>query len=351
MKGVPEMNGETYRLRYLLPKMSKSNYALWMKTYHNCLTFDTSDVAKFRLHVLDHYYLYGWRAACNAFKVGKSTIFDWKKIFEKSGKRLFSLVPKSTRPKRFRQMSVDYRLIELIKAIREKYGAVSKYKLKCFIDAYACELGIKSLGYSAIGKIIKRRHFFFEANQKIRKKSRLTNYLRIKKSPKETKPGYLEMDSVTLWVAGVKHYFITIIDIFSKLAWCKRVNSLSARQATETLQEFQSHYPDYPIETIQTDNGSEFLGEFHQYLEEKQIIHQFIYPRSPRINGVVERFNRTIQDEFLTRSDELFDNSPGFYQKLKNYLLWYNGQRPHAALNYQTPLAFLQTKFSGMWAS
>ena len=104
------------------------------------------------------------------------------------------------------------------------------------------------------------------------------------------------------------------------------------------------------IRVIQTDNGSEFLGEFDSFLEENHILHQFIYPRSPKINGVVERFNRTIQEEFIERSEEIFYDETVFKKKLTDYIIWYNTKRPHYALKLQTPDAYLKTftKFSGM---
>ena len=65
-----------------------SQYDWLMKTLENSLAFDKSDPAKFRLHVLEHYYKYGWKPTVEAFKVGKSTLYDWKKQYEGSGKAL-----------------------------------------------------------------------------------------------------------------------------------------------------------------------------------------------------------------------------------------------------------------------
>lgn len=337
------MPSDVPRVRYRLPKFSKDSYAILMKTLKNSLTFDTSDIAKFRLHILEFYYRYGWRAAIEAFRVGKSTLYDWKKRYEASQKKLVSLVPCSTRPKATRQMGTDWRLEAFIRALREKYGRLSKYKIKPFLDEYAKSLGIPSYGTSKIGKIIKRRHYFFEGKIKVKRKKRpLTP--RLRRAPKEKKPGYLEMDSITLYVLGKKHYFITIIDVVTKFAWCQLVKSLSSQQAKLVLIEFRKQYP-HQIRVIQTDNGSEFLAVFHQYLEEEGIKHEFIYPNCPRINGVVERFNRTVQNEFIERSDELYYDLDLFNQKLVKYLTWYNFKRPHYSLKFDTPANYLK-KFS-----
>ena len=334
------MPADFHHLRYLRPKFSRANYNALMKTINNSLTFDISDVAKYRLHVLSHFYKYGLKSTLDAFGVKKSTFYDWKHLFENSGKKLSSLVPQSTRPRQTRTMVTDWRMEAFIREIREQYGSLSKYKIKPFLDEYAKSLGIAPYGNTKIGKIIKRRNYFFDKGTKLKTKRKKWPYPRIKKSPKQTKPGYLEIDSITFYLLGEKYYFITAIDIFTKYAWCKLVNNLSSKQARLTLIEFQERL-NCPIREIQTDNGSEFLNEFHQYLEEQNIIHNFIYPRSPKINGVVERFNRTIQDEFLNRNDQFGINESKFNQDLVKYLGWYNNQRPHHTLGLVSPLTFI----------
>ena len=41
------------------------------------------------------------------------------------------------------------------------------------------------------------------------------------------------------------------------------------------------------------------LGSLDEYLKKRNIKHNFIYPRCPKINGFVERANRTLQEEFI----------------------------------------------------
>lgn len=334
------MPSDPYRNRDICPRLKPQDYHILMRTLTNCLVYEKSDAAKFRLRVLNHLYQFGWRAASLGFNVPRSTLYDWKKQFESSRKRLISLVPKSTRPKHTRSMLVDPRLVEFIRNIREQYGAISKWKLKLFLDEYAKELGIPSYGTNKIGKIVKRHHFFFEAPARAKRKRRLLSP-RLKRSPQETTPGYLEVDSITLYVMNRKYYFVTVIDIVTKFAWCSLVKSLSSKHTTAVLAKFISEYR-YPVKAVQTDNGSEFLKEFDAYLKNHHIHHYFIYPHSPRINGVVERFNRTIQDEFINRSDEIYYDLLAFEEKLLHYLSWYNTKRPHHSLKMQTPMAYLQ---------
>jgi hypothetical protein len=334
------MSKQGKNLRYTLPRLTPSRYHALMVSFRNLSGFEENDVAKFRLKVLHHLYRYGWKAAVDAYEVKKSTMFDWKRRFEKSGKKLVSLVPTSTRPKHTRTMMVDPRLAVFIKSMREAYGPVSKYKLKPFLDEYAKSLHLAGYGLDKIAKIIKRNHYFFETRPKAKKRVRPL-ISRLKKAPKETVPGYVEMDSITLYVNTKKYYFVTGIDVVTKYAWCKLTTSLSSRSAKEALVEFRGQYP-CPIREIQTDNGHEFLGEFDGYLQAQEIPHQFIYYHSPKINGVVERFNRTIQDEFLSRNDELWYNLELFNRKLTGYLEWYNTKRPHHSLDLKPPVIYMQ---------
>jgi putative transposase len=133
---------------------------------------------------------------------------------------------------------------------------------------------------------------------------------------------------------------VSVIDIFTKLAHVALVNHLSSKSALTVFRSFQTITP-FVVHTVQTDNGSEFLGDFHKDLEKQAITHLFIYPHSPRINGVVERFNRTIQQEFLTRCETLQVDRLAFEDKLEKYLDWYNNTRPHTTLHYLAPLQFI----------
>jgi len=114
------------------------------------------------------------------------------------------------------------------------------------------------------------------------------------------------MDSIIIYLYGKKYCFSTIIDIVTKFAWCKLIPTPSSYWSKEALIEFRNVYT-YPVRVIviQTDNGSEFLGEFNLYTTKQNIKHEFIYPRPPKVNGVVGRFNRTTQESFFKDRMEL----------------------------------------------
>lgn len=333
------MSHETDKYRYFTSYFRRGDYNTLMRLISPKL----SDPACFRLHVLDHYYMYGYKAAMDAFSIPKSTLYDWKKSFESSGKKPFSLVPKSTRPHHTRVMSTDYRLVEFIKEMRRVYGNVGANIIKPFLDEYAKEIGINPVSKSTIEKVVRRRHLTFEKRVKYKKKTRYSK-LRTRKSPKVTKPGFIQMDSIVVYVNYEKHLFMSVIDIYTKYALVVKVNTLSSVNAKEVFRKFENENPTN-IHTAQTDNGPEFLAHFHKYLDEQNIKHVFIYPRLCKVNGVVERFNRTVQEECIKRSDELYYNENAFEKKLSEYLYWYNNKRPHYALGYMSPIQFINSNF------
>lgn len=326
------------KLRYVLPKF-RPGYNRAMKTLISSLKYESSDPAQFRLHVLEHGNKYGIASAISAFDVSRRSYFRWKKKLMMRS-RLADLVPVSTRPKRTRRMIVDDRLVLFIKELREEYGRVGKYKLKILLDAYASDLGLPLYGPTKIAKIVKRYNYFFEKPKRVRKLRFQRE--RVRYAPKIVNPGYLEIDCVHVMVDTRKVIFVTIIDLATRVAYAEAVKTASANNTSIVLSHFIDLYH-IQVHTIQTDNGSEFLGEFHNYLESRGIDHLFSYPRSPRINGVIERFNRTFQEEHVERTKEWWCARDYATAKLTKYLEWYNSVRPHASLHYQTPMAALKS--------
>lgn len=325
-------------------------YASLMKTWENALSFDRSDIAKYRLHVLKFWDVHGRLATEHAFGVKTSTLYLWRAKLATSQGKIISLVPHSTRPKHTRSMVTDSRLVEFIKAIRDEYGNVGKETIHPLLQAHSKSLGIPGYSKSKIGKIIKRNNFFFEGRKIVRRRIAKSGN-RVKRSPKVTSPGYLEIDCVIVYIQGQKRYFVTGIDVYTRLASAKLIPHINSQETRDFLKEWQGKLL-YTIHTVQTDNGSEFLGDFHEYLEKSNLTHSFIYPHSPRINGYIERFNWTIQNHYVNRCQELWTNQEEkALTKLSRFLQWYNEVRPHQSLKLQTPASFTNQYFSNMSAT
>ena len=114
------------RIRYIIQNFPQRDYNRLMKTLENSFKLANADVVSFRLKVLDHGKIYGSNSACHAFGLSRATYFRWQKRFVESKKRLSSLVPCKTTPKRVRVMRTDYRLLEFITSFRKQFGNLGR---------------------------------------------------------------------------------------------------------------------------------------------------------------------------------------------------------------------------------
>jgi transposase InsO family protein len=91
----------------------------------------------------------------------------------------------------------------------------------------------------------------------------------------------------------------------------------------------------FRVLVIQTDNGAEFQSRFHWHLEGRDIRHVYIRPKTPHLNGKVERPHRVDEQEFyqLLDKDGIADDIHLFNDKLREWEDYYNYNRPHGALD------------------
>ena len=99
----------------------------------------------------------------------------------------------------------------------------------------------------------------------------------------------------------------------------------------------------FPIKAIQVDGGSEFEAVFEEECQQRGIKLFVLPPRSPKLNGGVERAHRTHTEEFYEVTDSTFELIE-IRQELLEWERIYNTIRPHQALGYLTPLKFLREK-------
>ena len=107
---------------------------------------------------------------------------------------------------------------------------------------------------------------------------------------------------------------------------------------------------DGKIAAVLSDNGSEFAKYFDEACRKFNITHIFSRVRTPKDNVVDERFNRTIQEEFM-ETDEYFepylarDSLIEANQRLTEWLMFYNFERPHQTLKYKTPIEWCNNNY------
>ena len=136
----------------------------------------------------------------------------------------------------------------------------------------------------------------------------------------------------------LKHF--TARDVVSRWDVVEVHTRATATLAAGFLDTIQQRMP-FQVRAIQVDGGSEFQAEFEQACQERNIRLFVLPPRSPKLNGCVERAQRTHTEEFYEVNDFPLEIAP-LNQKLRHWELTYNTIRPHQALGYLTPRAFYQ---------
>jgi len=163
------------------------------------------------------------------------------------------------------------------------------------------------------------------------------------------KPGHrLQMDVKFLErIPGTRKrlYQFTAIDDCTRIRVLKIYDSCNQDTAVDFADEVIRRLP-FRVQLVQTDNGAEFQSRFHWHLEELDIRHVYIRPRTPRLNGKVERSHRVDDQEFyqLLDRDGISDDIHLFNEKLREWEDYYNYHRPHGALDGQTPYERLMQK-------
>ena len=120
----------------------------------------------------------------------------------------------------------------------------------------------------------------------------------------------------------------------------RSAGSINARRFLEKLINALP----FKIKSIQVDGGSQFMKEFENACETLGIALYVIPPRTPELNGNVERANRTLRYQFYQFYQDALEIGR-LRKELKDYLKIYNHFRPHQALNQSTPMAYYQQNY------
>ncbi len=296
-----------------------------------------SKEARVRLTWIGHYKKYG-NASVTArrFGISRSTFPKWVKRYIEKGP--MGLEELSRAPKRKRTSTIPWHQVELIVAIRKEHPCWSKHKIAVIL---ARDYGI-TLSSSTVGRIMKRKGLYDQrvSRRKAKAAKRRIRRLRAEKWMKKAFPGFLvQIDTKHLRFGGKKFYQLTAIDCFSRISFCRVYSSASSACARAFLSELKGFMP-FPIWSLQTDNGSEFLKHFDEAASQELLTHFFSHPHCPKENAFVER-------KIQTTKYELWAFREGYTVEELNEILddWnylYNYERPHQSLGYLTPMEYLK---------
>ena len=290
-----------------------------------------------REKILFFWKQFGLEATKEAFGIQRSTLFLWKQK-QKNG----DLTPKSRRPKIVRVPTTSAETIEEICNLRRALPFLGKEKIKVILEKKGIMVSASTVGRTIKKKKLPRAPKLFVARKRkaVRRLRKPAGY------EIEALGDLVGLDTITVQDRGRKKYLITAVDYFTRIALCMVYNPPSSANARDLLQRMQVVLGS-PIKSVNTDNGSEFLKNFEQACNKMNIQHFFTYPRTPKMNPLAERFNRTIQEEAEL---PLVENSLRAWNRfVAHYIMLYNFFRPHYSLNYLTPVEkFLEGKKSNM---
>ena len=141
-----------------------------------------------------------------------------------------------------------------------------------------------------------------------------------------------------------RYYQFTAIDDCTRLRVLRAYPRCDQKTAIAFIDDVMAKLP-FQVERVQTDHGAEFGQSFHWHLLDLGVDHVRIKPRTPRLNGKVERSHRIDSEEFYRLLEgQVIDDANLFSEKLQEWEDYYNYHRPHGALAGQTPYERLRQK-------
>ena len=303
------------------------------------------DEAKKRAKILRFWKQYGLTATKEAFGISRATLFEWKRRLHEGKGRLTSLNARDKAPRKRRTRLWPIEIIRMIKIIRAEHPNLGKEKVHPELKEWCDRQKLVCPSVATIGRLIaddpaKMRMRVSRpscAGRRIQRKDRKTK-ARKPKGYVPSKPGEcLALDTVEKIVHGSRRYLVTAVDVHSRFAVAFATKSHGSKEAAHVFKAIFGAFP-YPIKNVLTDNGSEFMKSFQSELDKQSVTHWHTYPRTPKMNAHCERFNRTIQEEFVDWNLPLLQDPSQFNKKLADWLVWYNTKRPHRSLNMKSPV-------------
>lgn len=274
--------------------------------------------------------------AAHAVGVPRSTLYRWEA----------RPAPRSRRPHRLRANGWSRELRAEVERLRGDFPFWGKDKLGPLLRKAGFIVSNATVG--RILKSLVERGRVTPVPQLIRKAGRKCaakarpHAIRKPKHVAFEKPGdVVQIDTLTLNLAPgrtVKHF--DAYDVFAKWTVAKPYARATAANAADFLDKVTAEMP-WPIKAVQIDGGAESMAEFETACAAKAIPLYLLPPRSPKLNGAVERCNSAWRYEFYATVD-LPTNIDKIAEHVDAFQHLYNHHRPHGALDGLTPSEYLK---------
>lgn len=250
---------------------------------------------------------------CALYDIPKKTYYKWYK-------RDFGLSNPGEHirlPDRKLKLTIEVKEFIRTKKLRTNYGPK---KMRLAIKA---ELNI-SVSSTIIYRYYKKARLIRKPQRKQPWYAPMTEKLLI------TRPGMgVQIDVKYVYEKGRRRYQFSVFDPYTELYHFTIFDTKHSINAVTALLNAEEYFG-FEILSVQTDNGSEFRGDFHNWCETKNLTHYFIPKKSPWWNGKVERVHKTIDEEY-------YHNPFRVWKSAYEWLQYYNEERIHLSLNGLTP--------------
>lgn len=296
--------------------------------------------ATWRLTILAYAQTHSVAATCRHYGIARTTYYRWKRRYDPH--RLATLETRSSRPRRLRLPTWTTEEVLAVRSLRERYPRMGKDKLAVLLAQQDIHLSV-----SMVGRILAHLRSsgqLHEPRGAVRCTTpRHPRPYAIRKPtdyPVERPGDLLQVDTMQLrFENGKVRQQFTAVDLISRAVVVDLHAAATAGLARAFLDWINQSFP-APVRAIQVDGGSEFMAEFEATCQARGIRLFVLPPRSPKLNGCVERTNRTCREEFYQCYEGPLD-TPTLRAALHAYQQAYTDVRPHQALGYRTPAAVL----------
>lgn len=268
---------------------------------------------RFKWYLQVNKYHRSVKETCQIFGVSRKCYYKWRA--RDCGRQVNTYVSPKNQP--------NTKLTSEVKKFIEEQKLITNFgpkKMKMLVR--------RKLGLDISTTIIYR---FFLKKKLIRKpQKKMPWYLPLKNHLLISKQGEgVQMDVKYVYEDGARRFQFSVLD---PCTLKYHFTVFSARESKNAIVAFKNaeDYFGFKIISVQTDNGSEFRGDFHDWLTKNRIAHYFIPKKSPYWNAQVERIHKTIDDEY-------YQNPLRIWKTAYEWLRYYNFERIHLTLNGLTP--------------
>jgi transposase InsO family protein len=298
--------------------------------------------ARQRQRMLDWHRAHGSTVSLTArhFGVSRPTVYRWQS--REDPRRPESLADRSSRPTRVRRPTWGERELTAVKQARRQYPRWGKDKLVLVVARRGVRLSVSMVG--RILRVLQQTGQLVEPLRRISTRKRRSRRPYAVRKPRDYAPeapgDLVQLDTLDIRPEpGVILKQFTARDVVSRWDVLHLASRATATTATAALDAVLARMP-FPVRALQVDGGSEFMAGFEAACRHRGVRLFVLPPRSPKLNGCVERANRTHTEEFYecsTTEPTVTALSPA----LRRWERVYNTVRPHQALGYRTPKQFL----------